>query len=237
MSPTSAASRGFASTRTRRAATLSPPPPRGTLKDPDAPGVRLRGESAMHGWIVGAYGDYDRDSMGLWLWSERGAHRIEDPRFLPTFYLHAAPAELPEIRRRTEILDGVREVREVSRRIALEDDEAKSVLEIVPRHYRDIRELAHILDSNGGYIDHCLYNVDLRFSQRYPMAHGRFPMGLARYGNGIWTPEEEHFALEYPLPPLKRALLDLHVDNPAGIPRMQDKLLGARIDEIGRAHV
>jgi len=194
--------------------------------------LRLRGESATHGWIIDAYGDYDRDSMVLWLWNERGAHRIEDPRFLPTFYLHAAPAELPEIRRRTEILDGVREVREVSRRIALEDDEAKSVLEIVPRHYRDIRELAHILDSNGGYIDHRLYNVDLRFSQRYAMDHGLFPMGLVRYGNGIWTPEEEHFALEYPLPPLKRALLDLHVDNPAGIPRMQDKLLGARIDDV-----
>jgi DNA polymerase elongation subunit (family B) len=213
-------------------AALSPTPPRGTLKDPEAPGVRLRGESATHGWIIDAYGDYDRDSMVLWLWNERGAHRIEDPRFLPTFYLHAAPAELPEIRRRTEILDGVREVREVSRRIALEDDEARSVLEIVPRHYRDIRELAHILDSNGGYVDHRLYNVDLRFSQRYAMDHGLFPMGLVRYGNGIWTPEEEHFALEYPLPPLKRALLDLHVDNPAGIPRMQDKLLGARIDDI-----
>src|SRR5438105_12045681 len=103
---------------------------------------------------------------------------------------------------------------------ALEDDEAKAVLEIVPRHYRDIREIAHILDSNGGYVDHRLYNVDLRFSQRYAMDHGLFPMGLVRYGNGIWTPEEEHFALEYPLPPLKRALLDLHVDNPAGIPRM-----------------
>src|SRR5256885_1586177 len=224
---------GWCSRPTRRSwCTLSPTPPPGTLKHPNAPGVRLRGESATHGWIIDAYGDYDRDSMILWLWNAQGVHRIEDPRFLPTFYLHAAPADLPEIRRRTEILDGVREVREVSRRIALEDDEAKPVLEIVPRHYRDIRELAHILDSNGGYVDHRLYNVDLRFSQRYAMDHGLFPMGLVRYANGIWTPEEEHFALEYPLPPLKRALLDLHVDNPAGIPRMQDKLLGARIDDV-----
>jgi DNA polymerase elongation subunit (family B) len=170
--------------------------------------------------------------MVLWLWNEQGAHRLEDPGFLPTFFLHASPAELPGIRRRTEILDGVREVREVERRIALEDDEAKPVLEIVPRHYRDIRELAHILDSNGGYVDHRLYNVDLRFSQRYAMDHGLFPMGLMRYSKGLWTPEEEHFALEYPLPPLKRALLDLHVDNPAGIPRFQDKLLGARIEDV-----
>src|SRR3989442_3849743 len=88
--------------------------------------------------------------MVFWLWNERGAHRIEDPRVVPTFFLHAPASDLPAIRRRIEILDGVKEVREVSRRIALEDDEPRPVLEIVPRHYRDIRGLAHILDSNGG---------------------------------------------------------------------------------------
>ena len=133
-----------------------------------------------------AYGDYDRDTMVLWLWNERGARRIEDPRSWPTFFLHAPPSELPTIRRRIEILDGVREVREVARRIALEDDEPKPVLEIVPRHYRDMRELAHILDSNGGYVDHRLFNVDLRFSQRYAMEHDIFPLGLVRYANGTW---------------------------------------------------
>jgi len=169
--------------------------------------------------------------MVLWLWNEQGAHRIEDPRFLPTFFLHAPPAELPALRRRIEILDGVREVREVERRIALEDEEPRPVLEIVPRHYRDLPKVARILDSNGGYVDHKLFNVDLRPSQRYMMEHGIFPMGLVRHANGRWTPEEEHFALDYPLPPLRRSLLDLHVDNPMGIPRMQDRLLGARVDE------
>jgi len=169
--------------------------------------------------------------MVLWLWNERGAHRIEDPRFQPTFFLHAPPSELPAIRRRIEILDGVRAVREVKRRIALEEDEPRAVLEIVPRHYRDLREVAHILDSNGGYVDHRLFNVDLRFSQRYAVEHGVFPMGLVRYASGTWRAEEEHFALEYPLPPLKRSLLDIRVDNPMGIPRMQDRLLGARLDD------
>src|SRR2546428_2292153 len=115
-------------------------------------GLVMAGEPLPHGWIIDAYGDYDRDSMVLWLWNERGAHRIEDPRVVPTFFLHAPPSELPEIRRRIEILDGVREVRDVSKRIALEDDEPRPVLEIVPRHYRDIRGLAHILDSNGGSV-------------------------------------------------------------------------------------
>jgi len=192
----------------------------------------IGGGVRLHGWIIDAYGDYDRDSMVLWLWNERGAHRIEDPRVVPTFFLHAPASDLPAIRRRIEILDGVKEVREVSRRIALEDDEPKPVLEIVPRHYRDIRGLAHILDSNGGYVDHRLFNVDLRFSQRYAIEHDIFPMGLVHYANGVWRAEEEHFALDYPLPALRKSLLDLHVDNPAGIPRMQDKLLGARVDEV-----
>ena len=170
--------------------------------------------------------------MVLWLWNERGAHRIEDPRVVPTFFLHAHPSDLPSIRRRIEILDGVQEVRDVSKRIALEDDEPRPVLEIVPRHYRDIRNLAHILDSNGGYVDHRLFNVDLRFSQRYAIEHDIFPMGLLHYANGVWRAEEEHFALDYPLPALRKSLLDLHVDNPAGIPRMQDKLLGARVDDV-----
>ncbi len=189
------------------------------------------GGDLTHGWIIDAYGDYDRDSMVLWLWNESRAHRIEDSRFVPTFFLHATPSELPAIRRRIEILDGVREVREIARRIALEDDEPSPVLEIVPRHYRDIRGVAHILDSNGGYVDHRLFNVDLRFSQRYAMEHGIFPMGLVRYANGRWAPEEEHFALDYPLPSLRKSLLDLHVHNPMGIPRMIDRLLGAHVDD------
>src|SRR3989475_541725 len=102
------------------------------LKRPPGPRDR-RGSSLTHGWIIDAYGDYDRDSMVLWLWNERGAHRIEDPRVVPTFFLHAPPSDLPAIRRRIEILDDVKEVREVSRRIALEDDEPKPVLEIGAR--------------------------------------------------------------------------------------------------------
>src|SRR5438034_1117281 len=141
--------------------------------------------------------------MVLWLWNPQGVHRIEDPRVVPTFFLHAPPSELPAIRRRIEILDGVREVREVSKRIALEDDVPKPVLEIVPRHYRDLRGLAHILDSNGGYVDHRLFNVDLRFSQRYAIEHDIFPMGLLHYANGVWRAEEEHFALDYPFAGVK----------------------------------
>src|SRR5439155_24744130 len=149
--------------------------------------------------------------MVLWLWNPQGVHRIEDPRVVPTFFLHAPPSELPAIRRRIEILDGVREVREVSKRIALEDDEPKPVLEIVPRHYRDIRGLAHILDSNGGYVDHRLVNLDLRFSQRYAIEHDILPMGLLHCAHGLWRAEGEHFDPDLPFPALAKSLPELHV--------------------------
>src|SRR3989475_4301826 len=138
--------------------------------------------------------------MVLWLWNERGAHRIEDRRVVPTFFLHAPPPELPAIRRRIEILDGVREVREISKRFALEDDERRPVLEIVPRHYRDIRNLAHILDSNGGDVDHRLFNVGLRFRQRDAIERDIFPMGLLHYADGGWRGGEGDIAPHHPLP-------------------------------------
>src|SRR3989449_9421212 len=142
------------------------------------------GGSRIHGWIIDAYGDSDRDSMVLGWWNERGAHRIEDPRVVPTFFLHAPPSELPEIRRRIEILDGVREVRDVSKRIALEDDEPKPVLEIVPRRYRDIRGLAHILDSNGGDGGHRRVNAGPRVRPRGPVEHDTVPLGPPPHPHG-----------------------------------------------------
>lgn len=185
----------------------------------------------MQGWLIDAYPDYDRDSVVLWLWTPQGARRIEDREFPATFFLHARPGDLPGIAKRIEILDAVKEVRPALRRVDLAVEDAVPVLEVVPRHYRDIRELAHIVDSNGGYYDHRLYNVDLRFGQRYCQAKGIFPFGLVQYLDGRWRAEEEQFALDYAIPPLRPALLDLHVDAPLGIPRFSDKLLGARLDD------
>ncbi len=192
----------------------------------------MRGESPTQGWLIDTYPDYDRDSIVLWLWTPQGAKRIEDRDFPVSFFLHARPDELPGIAKRIEILDAVKEIRPAQRRIDLAIEDPVPVLEIVPRHYRDLRELAHIVDSNGGYYDHRLYNVDLRFGQRYCQAKGIFPFGLVQYLDGRWRAEEEQFALDYTIPPLRPALLDLRVDAPLGIPRFSDKLLGARLDDV-----
>ena len=186
----------------------------------------------MQGWIIDSYPNYDGDSMVVWLWTDHGAQRIEDSRLHPSFFMSAMPSELQSYRRRLEILDEVAEVRETKRRISLGDETPSSVLEIFPRHYRDLNKLAKMIDSNGGYHDHRLYNIDMRFSQRYFLQHDIFPLGLVDYSNGAWRMQEEQFALEYRLPPLRAMLLDITVDNPMGIPRFQDRLLGARLGEI-----
>ena len=126
----------------------------------------------------------------------------------------------------------MKEVREVERRVDIGREETAPVLEVVPRHYRELQDIAKIVDSNGGYHDYALYNVDLRFGQRYCLKHAIFPFGLLWYSNGRWRAEEEQFALDYPIPPLRPALLDLRVDAPLGIPRFQDKLLSARVGDI-----
>jgi len=186
----------------------------------------------MQGWIIDSYPNYDSDSMVVWLWTEHGARRIEDSRFRPSFFMSAPPGELQSYRQRLEILDEIGEVRETRRRLNLGDEEPSPVLEIFPRHYRDLNDLAKTIDSNGGYYDHRLYNIDLRFSQRYFLQHDIFPLGLVDYSHNMWRMQEEQLALEYKLPPLRAALLDIAVDAPMGIPRLQDKLLGARLCEI-----
>ena len=155
-------------------------------------------------------------------------HRIEDRSFRPSFFVKVPPAELPDLQRRLEILDQVAATRVVMRRTGLAAEAPEPLLEIVPRHYADLRDAARIVDSAGRYYEYALFDVDVRFSQRYFLQHGIFPMGLVAY-DGSWRPLEEHFALEYELPDLRRDVLDVRIDAPAGIPRIDDRLLAASL--------
>jgi len=185
----------------------------------------------VQGWIFDAYADHEKDSLVLWLWSRGKAHRIEDTTYRPSFFVHAPLEELREFRERLAVLDGVQETRLARRRISLERREKVPVLEIVPRRYSDLQDVARSIDSNGKYHDFQLFNVDLRLSQRYFLQHRIFPMGLVDHLDGQWRAAEEPFALDYELPPLKAVALELDVDAPAGIPRLQDSLRGARVGE------
>ncbi len=155
-------------------------------------------------------------------------HRIEDRSFRPSFFVKVPPAELPDLQRRLGILDQVAATRVVMKRTELAAEEPEPLLEVVPRHFADLRDAARIVDSAGKYYEYELFDVDLRFSQRYFLEHDIFPMGLVAHDGG-WRPLEEHFALEYEIPDLRRDVLDVRIDVPAGIPRMEDRLLAASL--------
>jgi DNA polymerase elongation subunit (family B) len=155
-------------------------------------------------------------------------HRVEDRAFRPSFFVKVPPGEIPDLQRRLAILDQVAAARVVMRRTGLAAESPEPLLEIVPRHYRDLQDAARIVHSAGGYYEHELFDVDLRLAQRYFLQHRIFPMGLVAY-DGTWRALEEHFALEYEIPDLRRDVLDLAVDAPAGLPRMNDRLVGASL--------
>ncbi len=155
-------------------------------------------------------------------------HRIEDRAFRPSFFVKVQPGELSDLQRRLEILDQVAATRVVMRRTGLAAEAPEPLLEVVPRHYGDLQDAARIVYSAGGYYEHELFDVDLRLTQRYFLQHRIFPMGLVAY-DGAWRALEEHFALEYEIPDLRRDVLDVAVDAPAGLPRMNDRLVGASL--------
>src|SRR2546422_11749374 len=96
-----------------------------TALSPTSPALRLnrlplnprsRGRRPTQGWLIDAYPDYEKDTIILWLWNQDGAHRIEDKAFETSLFIRPPPPEIPEVRKRLEILDQVKEVREVERR-------------------------------------------------------------------------------------------------------------------------
>ncbi len=185
----------------------------------------------MRGWIIDAHADYGRDSMALWLWTPQGVHRIEDLSFRPRFYIHGSRGDLREMGRRLEPLRRVERVEWTRRRIDIQSQEAVEVLEVWPRRYGDLSPLAELVSKEGRYHDYRLYDVDLRYAQRYFFQHDLLPLSLVEY-NGSWRPLEEPFALEYDLPPLKALELNIQVEAPRGLPRYEDRLLRAHLGEV-----
>ncbi len=185
----------------------------------------------VKGWILDARPDFDRDALEVWLWTTQGTRRVVDRGYHVPFYVAASEERLGDLGR---FLDGLPEVASwdaVEARTDLRSPEAHEVLRIFPRHYHEVRPLAEMIDEAGGFHDFRLYNVDLRLNQRYLLDKGLVPSAWAEQHNG-WRALEDRYALEYEVPDLDMAVLDLHVANPLGIPRLQDRLLGFHLGEV-----
>ncbi len=183
----------------------------------------------MRGWLLDIHPDYGTDSMVYWVRTRRGAERIVDRSFLPRIYVHSTPQKLDLLQRALPVLDAVESVGREKKRTWLGEEE-RDVLAVTVRDYDKVEDVAHTIDNRGRYKDYALFNVDLRFSQRYLVEKDLFPMGLLEF-----RPKprmlEDPYEIDYEQPPLKHAVLSIRTDSRKGIPTLDDGLLSASVDE------
>ena len=183
----------------------------------------------MRGWLIDIYPEYKTNSIVYWVKTRRGAQRIVDRTFLPQIFAHSSPEKLDELEKALPILDAVKSTERVMRRTWLGEKE-REVLAITIGDYAKVEEVAHTIDNRGKYKDYSLFNVDLRFSQRYIIEKGLFPMGLLEF-----RPKprmiDDPFEIDYELPPLNTTELRVRPEAKHGIPTFDDKLLSAKVGE------
>lgn len=183
----------------------------------------------MMGWIIDIYPDYASNSIVYWLRTRRGVHRIVDRDFLPMIFVHASEGGLDELERALSILDAVGEVKRCQRRIWLAE-EPRTVLGVTVNDYSRVEEVARTIDNRGRYREYALFNVDLRFSQRYLVDKGIFPMGLLEL-----SPKpamlDDPFEMDYELPPMTSVDLRATTSGRRGLESFDDKLLSATIGD------
>lgn len=183
----------------------------------------------MRGWLFDIYPEYETNSIVYWIRTRRGAQRIVDRSFLPRIFIHSTPEKLDELEKALPILDAVKSTERVMKRTWLGEDE-RDVLAITIRDFAEVEDVAHTIDNRGKYKDYSLFNVDLRFSQRYLIERDLYPMGLLEF-----KPKprmiEDPFEIDYELPPLTNTELNIRPGAKRGIPTFDDKLLSAKVGD------
>ena len=134
----------------------------------------------MRGWILDIYPDYGTNSIVYWVRTRKGPQKLVDRAFLPQIFVHAREDKLASLEKALPILGPVKSVDRVMKRTWLGEDE-REVLAVTIREYQKVEEIAHTIDNRGKYKDFSLFNVDLRFSQRYFAERNLFPMGLLEF--------------------------------------------------------
>ena len=181
----------------------------------------------MRGWLLDIYPDNGNDSLVYWVRTGKGAHKIVDRSFVPRIFVHSSPEDMAELERALPILGAVGEVGRDMKSTWL-GEEPREVLSVPVRKFSKVEDVAHTIDNRGKYRDFSLFNVDLRFSQRFLAEKGLFPMGLMDLRPAP-AMLEDRFAFDYEKPPLDAATLGVSVAARHGVPSFDDRLLGAKV--------
>ena len=181
----------------------------------------------MRGWITDVYPDYSSNAMVYWIKTASGAHRVVDRRFLPKIFVRASTEKLDELEKALQILDAVESVERESKSLWLAS-EPEEVLGVTIKNYSRVEETARMIDNRGRYRDYNLFNVDLRFSQRYLVEKALFPMGRVELSP---KPKmlDDPFEMDYELPPLSTVELRATTSGRKGLEAFGDRLVRAEV--------
>ena len=183
----------------------------------------------MRGWLIDIYPEYETNSIVYWVKTRNGARRFVDRSFLPQIFVHGGPEELNDLERALPVLNAVKSTERVMKRTWLGEAE-REVLAITIRDYSKVEDVAHTVDNRGRYKDFSLFNVDLRFSQRYFVDKDIFPMGFLEF-----RPKprmlDNPYDIDYEPPPLTSSELRIGTEASRGIPTFDDKLRRAKVGE------
>ena len=178
----------------------------------------------LDGHILDVFPDERNDLMVLWIRTASGVERVVDT-FWPTFNVVAPLDDLRNLGRRMEALPAVRGVELERRRAGLLDgDQERDVLTVEVGRYRQMRTLADMVDRLGGYRDFELYNVDIRLAQRYLIDRDAFPMARVSVSRRLEC-LDQRLAMEYEVPLMRRAELEVEAHQTGRVLRETDPLL------------
>ncbi|MBN1456008.1 MAG: hypothetical protein JW945_07140 [Methanomicrobia archaeon] len=162
----------------------------------------------MNGWVLDVGADYERNTIVLWLKQENGAvEKVECP-FLPSLYVHSAPANL-------QVLEATFEDEPFINALGYEEkrlwpgEPAQEVLRITLAEYRMFMKLAREIDEMGDYALYQLFNVDLSIPTAFLLEKGIVPMArIAVTGESEFELLEDLTAIDYQLPELRSVSLE-----------------------------
>jgi DNA polymerase elongation subunit (family B) len=162
----------------------------------------------VNGWVLDVGADYEQNLIVLWLKQENGAVEAVECPFLPSLYVHAAPANL-------QVLEETFEGEPFISALAYEEkrlwpgEPAQEVLRITLAEYRMLMKLAREIDEMGDYSLYELFNVDLSIPTAFMLEKGIVPMAqIALKNQSEFELLEDLTAIDYPVPELRSASLE-----------------------------
>lgn len=184
----------------------------------------------INGWILDTYPDYQNNLMISWIRTKNGCERISQ-RFYPKIYVYSSIENLKEL---VDVLlsnSGVKSLEFEEKRIMINKEEKRKVLSITIKEYKEMTNIANLIDENGDYQKFQLYNADIRLSQRYLSENGIFPMAHVRVTNKFEVLDEQ-YSFDYELPELKTVEIEIEIGTYSKIPTFRDPLVGVKINDI-----